>query len=457
MKNINQRLIAAVRFAEVLAFLWMPVCRAAGQETNGSGWTVIEGEQAVQCSFIVDSHEPLHTVQSNGVLQAQSFPEMSGTGASLICTRTRPAGSYDAVYEFELGAALEGDLWVFEQGRNWASPFLWRIDGGPWQAASTELPMLGQVDFINGPSFCWCRLAGLSLSGGRHTLEVRVSEPKADGLFLLSQDCFVIAPRVSGGAVPANYPVKNAVMLWTNTPPEDRTGDGFRPWLEPYLIKTDKPVGSVLVMPGGGYRFRATHEGWSVAQEFNARGLNAFVLQYRVMPHTRQEALLDAQRAMRIIRARAAEWNVLPDKIAVCGFSAGGHLGGRLALRMEQGRPDADDPFDRVSPRPDALILGYASDFCGADDPGGIFPSNFPPVFIWHTGEDTVVDAGVGLNLAQKLKANRIPFEIHVYNKGRHGLGLAKKKPHVAGWIAACCEWLEELGWKEPSGERGLE
>jgi acetyl esterase/lipase len=261
------------------------------------------------------------------------------------------------------------------------------------------------------------------------------------------------------------------IWLWPGEPPGSDVEDDFRPRLDIYLADTPAPRGAVVVLPGGGYTHRALHEGEPVARAFNERGMHAFVVQYRVAPHPPSVAFLDAARGMRLVRSRAAEWGVKPDRIAAGGFSAGGHLTGLLGVHFDAGDSSAPDPVERVSSRPDALVLCYAwlsardmspeeiafSEQWGQDGPDWIsaehhVSSETPPAFLWHTLEDTTVQAKHSLLMARALYENGVPFELHVYEKGRHGLGLAKDdpekdNPHVATWADLCAQWLEGRGW----------
>jgi len=261
-------------------------------------------------------------------------------------------------------------------------------------------------------------------------------------------------------------PTQRSIWLW----PDD--GEDVRPWLDPYVIRTDQPVGAVLICPGGGYARRARHEGILIAQRFNEAGLHAFVVHYSVAPRRYPAALQDASRAMRMIRDRAEEWRVDPDRVAVLGFSAGGHAAGNLAVHC--GDPDASpekDALRHLSNRPDALILCYAvlsgGEFChtgsfnnllGADAPAEMrekmslerhVTENTPPTFLWHTAEDAGVPVENSLLFARALSRHGVPFELHVYPEGRHGLGLAPESPHVATWMDLCCEWLTGMGWRD--------
>lgn len=257
--------------------------------------------------------------------------------------------------------------------------------------------------------------------------------------------------------------------LWEGTPPNMAVDDGFRPTLTPCLLETDKPLGAVIVVPGGGYAGRADHEKWPIAEFFNKAGLQAFVLDYRVSPHRHPEPLMDAQRAIRMVRQKAAEWKVKPDKIAILGFSAGGHLTASSGVFFEPGKADSPDPIERVSSRPDALVLCYpvisSKDFghrgsfenlLGKDATDEQMArlsledqvkEDTPPTFFWSTSDDAAVPIENSLQFALSLRKKGIPFEMHVYPQGPHGLGLAPNEPHIATWAPLCAEWLRGMGW----------
>lgn len=262
-------------------------------------------------------------------------------------------------------------------------------------------------------------------------------------------------------------PLQNgqAVPLWAAGAPGLDTADpAFVPTLTPYLLPG--ATGCVIVCPGGGYASRAPHESGPVAEAFNARGFSAFVLDYRVAPYRFPYPLLDAQRAVRTVRARAGELALPPDRIAVLGFSAGGHLAATAGTHFDAGNDAADDPIERASSRPDALILCYPVISFGphghegaclnllGDEPAPeaiedlcnelqVTPET-PPSFLWHTADDPGVPVMNSLLFAEACAAEGVPFELHVYNSGAHGLGLAEESPHVATWIDLAAEWLRE-------------
>lgn len=207
---------------------------------------------------------------------------------------------------------------------------------------------------------------------------------------------------------------------------------------------------AVLIFPGGGYRHLSNREGEPIAMAFLAEGYNAFVLRYSINENSEfPRPLNDAEAALELIRGKAGEWGINPDQIAVCGFSAGGHLAAALGTMGKL--------------RPNALILGYP---CILESMSEIFPfpvpslekqvdENTPPAFIFHTANDPRVPIENALEFASALDRAKIPFEMHIYQDGAHGLSLAKphtssgKKamlsPEFAGWVDLCLTWLENL------------
>jgi acetyl esterase/lipase len=479
------------------------VCRLAGlallatcSQTSGApvktqndhlilrpGSVLIEGEETNASNFRVDTLETRHVAKQGDSLVARRFPSLSKGAASLLCTRARPDSAYFARYQFKTAAAFKGVLWTLEQGRAWSSPFQWRIDTGAWNEASVRVQMERWLHVADdGPTFAWSQLGSVDLKAGTHTLELRVSEPRKDGLFLLSQDCFVmVKPSGDDQSRPFAWaheaPGGNAVMLWGAGPvPGSDVDIGFRPWMEPYLVKTSKPVGAVLVCPGGAYVGRAPSEGENVAKRFNKAGYNAFVVYYRTSPHRHPAPFMDASRALRIIRSRAGEWKVDPHHIAVCGFSAGGHLAASLGVHFGKWLQQNPDSVDRLSGRPDALILCYPVITAPPLGHRGSFANllgenpkpelvtlmsleqqvsdSTPPAFLWHTAPDDVKVEN-SLLFAGALSKHKVPFEIHVFHKGPHGLNIAEDDPHVGSWVNLCCQWLDEMGWKQEIGRAG--
>lgn len=226
-------------------------------------------------------------------------------------------------------------------------------------------------------------------------------------------------------------------------------GDGL-PRLDAYPVAADAPAPAVLVLPGGGYHTHATHEAEPVAEWLNGLGITAFVLRYRMAPHRFPAPLEDALAALRHIRQNAPQWTVDPARVGVLGFSAGGHLAGLLAT--EPGTP----PALAVLCYPVTMLYGptrhegSAGNLLGADatderrralsTPHRV-DDHTPPTFVWHTADDPVVPVGGSLLLAGALDAHGVPFELHVYPHGRHGLGL------TGDWLAACATFLRTNGF----------
>jgi acetyl esterase/lipase len=245
-----------------------------------------------------------------------------------------------------------------------------------------------------------------------------------------------------------------------------------RPKITVYLAPADKATGAaVVVCPGGGYAVvAADHEGRQVAEWLNSLGVSAFVLQYRLGPRYHHPAPLhDAQRALRMVRARAKEWGVDPARVGILGFSAGGHLASSAATHFDDGDPDAADPVDRASSRPDFAVLGYpvislttAAAHSGSrrnllgeePDPPLVWKMSTelqvtprtPPTFLFHTDDDPGVPVENSLLFFQAMKRAGVPGELHVFAHGRHGVGLAPEDPVLSEWPKLCARWMEGLG-----------
>jgi acetyl esterase/lipase len=264
-------------------------------------------------------------------------------------------------------------------------------------------------------------------------------------------------------------------LLWpAGAPGAKGDSDNDKPTLAISLPPEDKATGAaVVVCPGGGYGGLAMgYEGIDVGQWLNSHGIAAFVLKYRHKGSGYQHPspLDDAQRAIRTVRARAAEFHVNPHKIGILGFSAGGHLASSAGTHFDPGKSDAADPIDRVSCRPDFLILCYPvislvapvthqgskKNLLGENpDPKlvetmsselAVTPDT-PPTFLWHTDADTGVPPENSVLFYLALKKAKIPAELHIYEKGRHGLGLGKDIPAVKTWPELAIEWMRGRGF----------
>ena len=266
------------------------------------------------------------------------------------------------------------------------------------------------------------------------------------------------------------------VFLWPKGAP-GALGDDLldKPKITIYRAPRDKANGAaVVICPGGGYSVVASdHEGRQVAEWLNGLGVSAFVLQYRLAPRYHHPApLQDAQRAIRLVRARAAEWGVDPSRVGMLGFSAGGHLTSTAGTHYDKGDAAAADPVDRLGSRPDFLVLCYAvitlkppfshsgshDNLVGKDaDPilveslsseTQVTPET-PPTFLWHTDEDTGVPPENSILFYEALRKAKVRAELHVFAKGPHGIGMAPGDPAASVWPRLCAAWLEAMGFLE--------
>jgi acetyl esterase/lipase len=331
-----------------------------------AGSIVIRAGQPLSSAFVANHPDPLHTEKVKGQLRARKFTRLNGRDVSLLCTLKKPAAAYFVRYAFSAPRSMRAVPWVFEQGRAWASPFSWRVDRGPWVAVDNRARMYDVKRLAaDGPLFTWSRLGdALQLGAGGHTLEIRVTAPKSNGQYLLSQDRLVFLP--AGKEIerkPFQYlqePGPHAILLWQGVPAGSSLHEDNTPWLEPFLLQGRQARGAVIICPGGAYIGHAGHEGAPVAKKFNAMGYHAFVLYYRLLPHQYPAQLMDIARAVRLVRKNAAAWRVNPDRVAVCGFSAGGHFSATIGVHYKRVPGSGHKALDRISCRPDAMVLCYA-------------------------------------------------------------------------------------------------
>ncbi|MBQ9264273.1 MAG: alpha/beta hydrolase [Clostridia bacterium] len=257
--------------------------------------------------------------------------------------------------------------------------------------------------------------------------------------------------------------MEQCIPLWPHLAPyTDQCPGQAQPSLTAFSL--DGARGAVVIIPGGGYSHKAEHEGAPIARMLNSVGIAAYVLNYRVHPCPHEAPLADARRAIRVVRSLGYE------KVAVLGFSAGGHLCCAAATKYHRGDPASTDPIERLSSRPDAFIPCYAVVTFGKythlgsrqmllgdqwqDEALAHFYSNeehitedTPPAFLWHTAEDGAVPVQNSLLLAKALADHGVPFEMHVYPKGRHGLGLAQENAVAAAWGRELGRYLLEKGY----------
>jgi len=304
---------------------------------------------------------------------------------------------------------------------------------------------------------------------------------------LLAQAAFgapASAPVATNGSLPPNEALPEVLhaadtyRLWAGRAPGAKSDS---PKETPTLTWFAPPPGrtngtAVIVAPGGGYTHLAgVLEGTEPASWFTTRGITAFVLQYRFGAQARLPTpLLDGARAVRFVRAQAAQFHVDPNRIGMMGFSAGGHLAAMTAVEAFPSQPDPADPIDRVSSRPDFLILGYPwlegtqllpdghsqyCDFAIRDTHTPCAPKDYvrfapleyvtakaPPTFIYHTSDDGLVPAEGSLRFYEALRKENIPAEMHVFEHGPHGTGLGGSDPQLSNWPQLLQEWMRHRG-----------
>lgn len=262
------------------------------------------------------------------------------------------------------------------------------------------------------------------------------------------------------------------VLLWPDGAPGALgESDRDRPTLTLYLPAAERATGAaVVICPGGGYGTLAmNHEGHDVARWLNQAGIAGIILKYRVAPYRHPVPLGDVRRAIRYVRANAEKLGIDPARIGVLGFSAGGHLASTAATHFEAGDPAAADPLDRVSSRPDFAVLIYPVISLSAPYTHGGSRRNLlgenpeprlvellsnekqvtpqtPPTFLVHTTEDRAVPPENSLAFYSALRAAGVGAEMHIFEAGPHGFGLAPKDPVLSRWPDLCLAWLAKRG-----------
>jgi acetyl esterase/lipase len=279
-----------------------------------------------------------------------------------------------------------------------------------------------------------------------------------------------------GWSVLAHGQPTNSFPLWPNGAP-GALGNNAKdiPTLTPFWPAPDKATGAAMVVcPGGGYEHLAAHEGDLYARWLSEHGIASFVLKYRLGSDGYRHPVMleDGARAVRVVRANAEQWHINSSRIGMIGSSAGGHLTSTVMTHFDAGKPDAADPIDRVSSRPDIGILCYAVITMGKlahtgsrNALLGKHPSrkliaqlsnelhvtkDTPPCFLWATYEDKTVPVENTLQFAMALRKAGVPFDLHIYQKGGHGMGLGShqytpEKFHP--WTADCLFWLKQQGF----------
>ena len=263
------------------------------------------------------------------------------------------------------------------------------------------------------------------------------------------------------------------IPLWPEgAPGQLGSGDAHTPTLTGYLPPPEIRTGaSMLILPGGGYAHLAEHEGKGYAEWLRDHGITCYVLRYRLgsVGYRHPRMLEDAARALRLVRSWARRDGLDPERVGIIGSSAGGHLASTLLTHFEPGQADAQDPAQRESSRPDLGILCYPVITLGEFRHDGSrrqllgeqpseelvqllsnelqVTAHTPPCFIWHTWEDQTVPVENALLFAGALRKAAVPFDLHIYEKGRHGLGLGRPDAEAPPWAADCLYWLKQRGF----------
>jgi acetyl esterase/lipase len=267
--------------------------------------------------------------------------------------------------------------------------------------------------------------------------------------------------------------VPKAELLWpSGAPGAQGAQEEDQPTLTPYVLSAGRGTGTaVVVCPGGGYQHLSMDkEGDQPARWLNSLGISAFVLKYRLGPkYHHPNELMDAQRAIRTVRERAAQYGLQSDRIGIMGFSAGGHLAATAGTHFDAGNPSSADPIERVGGRPDFLVLCYpvitfeepyvhkgSLHALLGDQPDSKLVTELsnelqvtaktPPAFLFHTTEDRTVPVENSVMFYLALRKAGVPAELHIYEKGPHGVGLAPTDETLSSWPSRLADWLRGRG-----------
>jgi acetyl esterase/lipase len=274
------------------------------------------------------------------------------------------------------------------------------------------------------------------------------SPPDEDGK--IRPETVRMSPRLSRKEVEVTEPTR----MVTNV---------SKPTLTIYRPAKEKDSGTaVLICPGGGYwNLYWQLEGEEVAAWLNSLGVTGIILKYRVprrpdepQGEPARRPLQDAQRAVSLVRARATEWGIAPDRIGIVGFSAGGHLAIATATSFEKRTYKPIDEIDKVSCRPDFAIPVYSGYLKAKDKdelaPGLRIPKGTPPVFLAHGGDDIISDPANSVLLYLALKRANVPAELHVYANAAHDFGVRRSDHPCSTWTQSCADWLRHQGFLKP-------
>jgi len=278
------------------------------------------------------------------------------------------------------------------------------------------------------------------------------------------------APAPSSADILKQLP--QPVFLWPNGAPGALgTAEADKPRLYPFVPQEKSTDAAVLVIPGGGYvNVAIGHEGFQYARWLNAQGVTAFVLDYRVAPYHYPVETEDGMRAMRYVRAHAADYGIDPNRIGVWGSSAGGHLASTIGTHCDDPAPSTGDSIDQVSCRPDFMVLSYPvismqlpETHAGSrknllgENPDPAMEQKFsnqlavnaqtPPTFLFATTNDPTVPIENSLDFYRALERAHVPAELHTYDYRNHGCGLCGAIPELSTWPLLLRNWLIHGGW----------
>lgn len=263
------------------------------------------------------------------------------------------------------------------------------------------------------------------------------------------------------------------IPLWPNGAPLAKgSAPADIPSIQIYKPAQNLATGAaVVVCPGGGYGALADHEGYDYAKFLNGIGITVAVLKYRIAPYQHPAPMLDAARALRYLRSKAGELKLDPNRIGIMGSSAGGHLTATMATHFDDGDKNAIDPIDRFSSRPDVAILCYPvitlvneafvhkgsrKNLLGEAPDAKLVElmssekqvtARTPPTFLFHTMDDAGVPVENSILFAEALRKNKVPYEMHIYEHGRHGVGLAPYDNALSTWPKLLENWLRARGF----------
>ncbi len=260
--------------------------------------------------------------------------------------------------------------------------------------------------------------------------------------------------------------MEEKIQLWETgrTPLYDESKNQPEPYITPFICKGAKTC--MVICPGGGYGALAEHEGAPIGRWLNENGITAFVVNYRVKPYMYPCPQLDVQRAVRVVRSMCGKYGYRSDRIGIMGSSAGGHAACSEAL-LYGSFGFEEDELDKISARPDFMLLCYSvldmgeyahvgsrESLLGANPPEesvkrmSLFDKvtpDAPPAFLWHTANDAAVPVENSLLMAKALSKNKVPFALHCFENGPHGLGLSENNADVAQWKTLFISWLNAL------------